>query len=63
MGGPLGENRAPVGAAMMTFEDDVFLVGGIALEEPSAVVLVSASWSSCGWICGGVQVVIAGRCS
>lgn len=63
MGGPLGENCAPVGAAMMTSEDDVFLVGGIALEEPLAVVLVSASWSGRGWVCGGVQVVVAGRCS
>jgi hypothetical protein len=51
MGGPLGDNCALVGVAMTTSEDNISLVGGIALEDPSAVVLVSAllEWSWVGW--------------
>jgi len=50
---PLGESCAPVGVAMTTSEDAVFLVGGIALEDPSTVVPVSAFWNGRGWVSGG----------
>jgi hypothetical protein len=44
-------------------EDDISLVGGITLEDPSVVVPVSACWSGYGWVGGGAWVVVAGRCS
>ena len=50
---PLGESCAPVGVAMTTSKDAVFLVGGIALEDPSTVVPISAFWNGRGWVSGG----------
>ena len=38
---------------MTTSEDAVFLVGGIALEDPSTVVPVSVFWNGRGWVSGG----------
>ena len=38
---------------MTTSEDAVFLVGGIALEDPSTVVPISAFWNGRGWVSGG----------
>ena len=38
---------------MTTSKDAVFLVGGIALEDPSTVVPISAFWNGRGWVSGG----------
>lgn len=51
VGGPQGENRALVRAAMTTSKDVVSLVGEIALEDLSAVAsgVCSLEWLWVGW--------------